>query len=118
MKSLLPKTTLILSMLCGVLLSLFLYTQILSILSRVMDVVGYNWISLGVIFVISVWLARLCFRVLNDGIKNKNDFNKLSLFMMLKFFVGGFIGCYTMYAIVGSLVLIVLMVFRATLNIG
>ena len=110
MKSFLAKITLLLSMLCGALLSLFLYTQILNLLSRVMDVVGYNWISLGVIFVTSVLLARLCFRVLNDGIKNANDSDKLSLFKALKFFVGGFISCYAMFAIIGSLVLIVLMV--------
>jgi hypothetical protein len=116
MKWSIAKTVLLLAVFGGVGFALFLYDKALSILSKVVDAVGYNWVSISIIFVISIFLAVLCFRAIGLDIKNTNKPNELNLTQILKSFIGGVIICYSRFVIAGVLGLIALMVITKVAN--
>jgi len=90
-------------------LSLVLYPKIFYFFSVVMNFVGFNIISVGIMFIISIWLAGQCFRLLGNDLRNTNNLRELNIQKVLKFLVGGFLGSYGFIGTNGTVVLFVLM---------
>lgn len=118
MKTFLAKAILLLTMVGGLSLALFLYNHVLALLSRLIDVVGYNWISIVMLFVVGILVAGLDIRMLAKDFRTTNAINELSVPKVLKFFVGGFVGCYAGFSVMGVFALITSILLRTFFNLG
>jgi len=112
------KAVLIFPMIAGLIVALFLYSQVFSLFSKLMGVVGYNWISVFGILIVGVLLTGVDIGILVKDLISPNAGNKIGLLRVLKFFVGGFIGCYGLFSIMGGFVLIVLMLAQKIFKLG
>jgi hypothetical protein len=109
MKSMLPKLILLLILTAGVGLSLVFYTKVVYLFSATMNLVGFNLISVGTIFIVSIMLAGQCFRLLGSDLRNTNNIDELNVQKILKFLAGGFLSSYGLIGTLGAVVLFVLM---------
>jgi len=112
MKSYIAKSILILVMLGGTVSGLLIYNRALSILSVVIDLVGYSWISIIFLFMFGVFIARLVIGTLSKELVATTAFTEINLMKISKFFVGGFVGCYSAFSIVGPIAFVAYMVLR------
>jgi len=113
MKAYLGKSSLLLIMLGGTVSGLLVYNQVLSFLGKIFDF-GSDWIfiSLILLFAVSLLIARVGVRILVRELISTNAFNEINLSKVLKFFIGGFIGCYVAVSIVGTLLFGIYMLFN------
>ena|SRR5687767_13347751 len=110
-KNFLVKFSLLLIILAGTASGLLLYSQILSLFGRVFDI-KYAWIYIPILFSVSLFIARSGGRTLTNDLVATRTFSEIDLVMVLKFFIGGFIGCYVAFAIVGTILLSLYLIFR------
>jgi hypothetical protein len=98
MKSLLPKSILLFVLLGGTVSGLFMYNYVLWFLSKHL---GIDRIALGFFFIISIFIVRYGIKTLAIDLSETDDLQQLSLIKISKFFVGGFVGCYVAFCVVG-----------------
>lgn len=118
MKTFSAKTILLVIMLGGSGLAIILYNQVLSLLSKLIGIMGYNWISICIVFIIGLLLAGLDIRMIAKDLRTTNSINELSALKMAKFFMGGFIGSYAGFLVMGVFALIMLLLLRTFFNLG
>ncbi len=112
MKTYLAKSILLLIMLGGTEIGLLMYNRILVLLSKVANLVGYSWASIIFLFVVGLLAMRSVIKVLAKDLKATNALNEINLIKIAKFFMGGFIGCYAAFSIVGTALLGIYLLFR------
>ena len=111
MRANLVKSSLLLILLGGTIAGLLAYNQILVLLGSIFDF-QYYWIYIPIIFTVSLLIARIGIRSLTQDITATNVFSEISPIMVLKFFIGGFIGCYVAISMVGSILLTLYLIFK------
>jgi hypothetical protein len=109
MKTYLAKSTLILAGMGGTLLGLLMYSDVLFVFSKT---VGFKWLSISVVFIISLIILRLGGKILNRESEAVNSFKEINLFRVLKFFIVGFMFCYAGFSAIGGIFLVLFMVFK------
>ena len=95
----------------GTVAGLLLYSQLLYLLSKIFSHI-YNWVAIALVFAAGVWVAKAGLKILGTELLSTTSFDQISLIKVLKFFIGGFVGCYVAYSIVGSIALTVYLIFR------
>jgi len=109
MKAYLVKSSLLLITLGGTITGLLAYNQILSWLGAIFNF-EYYWIYVPIIFLASLFVARIGLRSLVKDLIATNAFSEISSVTVLKFFIGGLIGCYIGFSIVGTFLLILYLI--------
>jgi len=110
-KAFFVKSSLLLIMLTGAAFSIVLYNQTLSLAGSFFDI-RYAWISVPILFSISLFIAKVGGRSLSNDLESTKSFSEIRLFIILKFFIGGFIGCYIGFIVVGIIVLILYLILQ------
>jgi len=112
MKSILLKIILILVMLIGLNVGLSMYDSVLLFMADMIRGVADNWILMSLVFVINVMLAKSGVRFLVKELSSTTAVDKIYLLRLSEFFIAGFLGCYLVLSITGSLVLSIYLIVR------
>jgi hypothetical protein len=108
-----------LSLVGGSIIALTLYTPTINFLSFLFGFLGFNWVSGIIIFVIGVLLFGRIMRILGkEFLMLKSADKSVTMFGALKFFVGGIIGSYALFSVMGGIVMIILSLFQVVLSKG
>jgi hypothetical protein len=119
LKRLFGLLALILSLVGGSIIALTLYTPTINFLSFLFGFLGFNWVSGIIIFVIGVLLFGRIMRILGkEFLMLKSADKSVTMFGALKFFVGGIIGSYALFSVMGGIVMIILSLFQVVLSKG
>ena len=105
------KISLLLILLGGTVAGLFTYNQVLSIVGRIFDFRLY-WIFIPILFIASLLTARSGLKSLARDLTTTRAFNEIRPAIVLKFFIGGFIGCYVAVSVVGTILLILYLIAK------
>jgi hypothetical protein len=103
------KFILILVLLTGEALGLFMYSRVLSLLAGFFEI---NWISLILLFVMSVLLFVFGLRILIGDLLETTSLDRINLIKILEFLMGGFISCYVVFSLIGIPMLAIFMLIQ------
>lgn len=118
MKPIFVKTIVILLMSCGAGVGLVLYNKVLAFFSKLVNVAGYGWVSIGAIFIVGILLSGIIIRSLATELKTINFLYELNLLKILKIFTGGFIAVYAGFSVMGVFAFLIMMLIKAIYHLG
>ena len=105
------RSILILIMLGGTVSGLLTYSRILSLILPTFNFTKH-WIFIALLFAISLLILRVGIKKLATELWATVAFREINITKILKFFIGGFIGCYVGFLFLGTIVLTALVIYK------
>ncbi len=97
----------------GIILALFLYTQVVNFFAKLLHVLNFNWFSALTILIIGALLTALSIGIaVKDFTSSLNSKKRIGFTRILKFLICGFVSCYALFLVMGGFALTLLILLK------